>query len=121
MNVSGTAILCPGQYRGAYRVDKHQGQYDALCQRGAPLSVWRDADLDSVHDMSDVTIATGYFGINIHKAGRSSSQVDKWSAGCQVFKNEGDFNEFMMTIRASEKRFGNSFTYTLIESTDIDY
>tara|TARA_Y100000034_G_C6842907_1_gene381505 strand:- start:508 stop:1131 length:624 start_codon:yes stop_codon:yes gene_type:complete len=120
MNVNGTAILCPGQYRGAYQIDKHRGKYDALCQLGAPISVWRDGNLDGTHDMSDTTIATGYFGVNLHKAGRSSTQVDKWSAGCQVFKNDGDFKEFMTTIRASEKRFGNSFTYTLIESTDID-
>ena len=119
MNVNGTAILCPGQYRGAYKIDKHRGKYDALCQRGAPLSVWRDGNCDSIHDMNDDTIATGYFGINIHKAGRNSTQVDKWSAGCQVFKNDGDFKEFMTTVRAGEKQFGNSFTYTLLESIDL--
>ena len=120
MNVQGTAILCPGQYRGAYRIDKHRGKYDALCQRGAPLSVWRDSDRDSYHDMNDDTIATGYFGINIHKAGRSSTQVNKWSAGCQVFKNDGDFKEFMETIHAAAKAFGNSFTYTLLDSSDLE-
>jgi hypothetical protein len=120
MNVNGTAILCPGQYRGAYKIDKHRGKYDALCQRGSPLSVWRDGNRDSIHDMNDDTIATGYFGINIHKAGRNSTQVDKWSAGCQVFKNDGDFKELMMTARAAEKQFGNSFTYTLLESTDLE-
>jgi len=119
MNVNGTAILCAGQYRGAYQIDKHRGKYDALCQRGAPLSVWRDGNRDSTHDMNDDTIDTGYFGINIHKAGRNSAQVDKWSAGCQVFKNDGDFKEFMTTVRAGEKQFGNSFTYTLLESTDL--
>jgi len=120
MNVNGAAILCPGQYRGAYKIDKHLGKYDALCQRGAPLSVWRDGDRDSIHDMNDDTIATGYFGINIHKAGRNSTQVDKWSAGCQVYKNDGDFKEFMITIRSAEKAFGNSFTYTLLESADLE-
>lgn len=120
MNVHGTAILCPGQYRGVYRIDKHRGKYDALCQRGAPVSVWRDGDRDSYHDMNDDTIETGYFGINIHKAGRSSTQVDKWSAGCQVFKNNGDYKEFMETIRDGEKAFGNSFTYTLLDSIDLE-
>jgi len=120
MNVNGTAILCPDQYRSAYRIDKHQGKYDALCQRLAAVSVWRDADRDSEHDMGANATATGYFGINIHKAGRSSTRVDKWSAGCQVFKNDGDFKEFMKTMRTAESRLGNSFTYTLLESTDID-
>ena len=33
MNVKGTALLVPGQYRGVYKLDKHAGQYLALCQR----------------------------------------------------------------------------------------
>jgi hypothetical protein len=119
MNVKGTAILCPGQYRSAYKIDKHRGKYEALCQRGAPLTVWRDADRDSMHDMEDTTIDVGYFGINIHKAGRDSPRVDKWSAGCQVFKNDGDFAEFMTTAHAARDRFGNSFTYTLLEEKDL--
>jgi hypothetical protein len=119
MNVNGTAILCPGQYRGAYKVGKHAGKYDALCQQGAPITVWRDADRDRRHDMSQATLDTGYFGVNIHKAGRNSNRVDKWSAGCQVFKNEGDFKEFMNTVRRAEKKFGNSFTYTLVNGKEV--
>jgi hypothetical protein len=120
MNIRGTAILCPGQYRGAYKIDKHRGKYEALCQRSGPLSVWRDANRDDHHDMSDNTKDTGYFGINIHKAGRNSSSVEKWSAGCQVFKNDGDFKEFMGTVRSGAKSFGNKFTYTLVESTELE-
>jgi len=120
MNVNGTAILCPGQYGGAYKIDKHRGKYDALCQRSGPITVWRDNNRDSHHDLDDDTKDTGYFGVNIHKAGRDSSQVDKWSAGCQVFKNEGDFNEFMTTMRTGAARFGNKFTYTLLERADLE-
>tara|TARA_R110000824_G_scaffold156136_2_gene329029 strand:- start:2688 stop:3323 length:636 start_codon:yes stop_codon:yes gene_type:complete len=120
MNVSGTAILCPGQYGGAYKIDKHLGKYDALCQRGAPITVWRDNNRDFHHDLDDDSKDTGYFGVNIHKAGRNSSQVDKWSAGCQVFKNEGDFDEFMTTMKNARARFGNKFTYTLLERADLE-
>lgn len=120
MNVNGTAILCPDQYRGVYKIDKHRGKYDALCQRGGPLTVWRDSDRDSNHDMDDATKDTGYFGVNIHKAGRNSTQVDKWSAGCQVFKNDGDYKEFMTTIKLARDRFGNSFTYSLLEGTNLE-
>ena len=120
MNVQGTAILCPDQYRGAYKISKHRGKYEALCQRSGPLSVWRDANRDGKHDMHDNTKDTGYFGINIHKAGRNSSSVEKWSAGCQVFKNDGDFKEFMETVRTAAASFGNKFTYTLIESTELE-
>ncbi len=120
MNVDGTAILCPNQYRGAYRIDKHRGKYDALCQLGAPVTVWRDDNRDSTYNMDDDTKDTGFFGINIHKAGRNSTNVNKWSAGCQVFKNDGDFKEFMTTMQIAKDRFGNSFTYTLIERTDLE-
>lgn len=120
MNVNGTAILCPGQYRGAYKIDKHQGKYDALCQRLAPITVWRDNNRDSKHNLIDESKDTGYFGVNIHKAGRNSSRVNKWSAGCQVFKNDGDYKEFMTTIKSAKAKFGNKFTYTLIDRTDLE-
>merc|ERR1712094_72258 len=32
------AILKEGQYRGAYVIDKHRGQYPALCQNGSVQS-----------------------------------------------------------------------------------
>jgi len=118
MRVDGCAILVPNQYRGAYKIDKHGGKYDALCQRGAELTIWRDNDRDSRHDMDGET-HSGWYGINIHKAGKDSSLVNKWSAGCQVFKNSSDFSQFMDTMRQAEKRFGNSFSYTLIQSTDV--
>jgi hypothetical protein len=69
--------------------------------------------------MSDDKIDTGFFGINIHKAGRASVQVDKWSAGCQVFAKSADFAEFMDLTEEAEKRYGNSFTYTLLLETDF--
>jgi hypothetical protein len=107
------------QYRSVYKRDLHQGKYEALCQRGGNVRVYRDADGDRRHDMSDDKIDTGFFGINIHKAGRSSVQVDKWSAGCQVFAKSADFAEFMDLTEEAEKRYGNSFTYTLLLETDF--
>jgi hypothetical protein len=41
--------------------------------------------------MLEENIGEGIFGINIHKAGsrvEGSTQIDKWSAGCQVFSKE---------------------------------
>ena len=119
LQVKGTAILCPGHYRGIWEIDSHAGKYEALCQRGGNVRVYRDTDGDRRHDMSDDKIDTGFFGINIHKAGRSSVQVDKWSAGCQVFAKRADFAEFMDLTEEAEKRYGNSFTYTLLLETDF--
>ncbi len=70
--------------------------------------------------MDDATKDTGSFGINIHKGGRNSSRVEKYSAGCQVFKNDGDFKDFMVTMNSARRAFGNSFTYTLLESSDLE-
>ena len=48
-----------------------------------------------------------------------SYYVNKWSAGCQVFKKVADFNEFMDICRKARDIWGNSFSYTLIESEDL--
>jgi hypothetical protein len=105
-NVAGTAILVPGQYRGVYKIGKHRGQYDALVQKGGAVKVYRDANKDEVLDMDPDTEQEGYFGINIHKAGEHSTEVNKWSAGCQVFANNDDFEEFMSICYAARTKWG---------------
>lgn len=116
-NKKGVARLVPGQYRGVWKVDKHQGKYDALCQRNGNVTVWRDANRDLVFEEN--TTDTGMFGINIHKAGQDSTWVENWSEGCQVFKRVKDFDQFMAICRKAAKIHGNAFSYTLLESTDI--
>ena len=118
MNESGVAILKEGQYRGSHKIRKHRGQYDALCQK-APLQVYRDKNLDECFDLIEENIKEGIYGINIHKAGRDSKRVDRWSAGCQVIANESDWNVFMAIMYEAKNIWGNSFTYTLINSNDI--
>jgi len=116
------AILKEGQYRGAYVIDKHRGQYPALCQNGS-VTVYRDKDMDDEYDLHEEDVQKGIYGINIHRAtanrGQKSTQVDKWSAGCQVVASYDDFEEFMEIMQRSRKAFGNAFTYTLISSADI--
>lgn len=116
-NAKGVARLVPGQYRTKFAIDKHQGKYDALCQRLGNVSVYRDNDKNST--FNEKIIDTGMFGINIHKAGQDSTWVENWSEGCQVFKRVKDFDEFMSIIKKAAKIHGNKFSYTLIESTDI--
>ena len=121
LNKDGVAILVPGQYRGSHKIRKHQGRYDALCQK-KELKVYRDKDMNDEYDLLEENVHEGIYGINIHKAGSrsaGSTQVDKWSAGCQVFSKEDDFYDFMNVMYKSRDRWGNSFTYTLINSNDI--
>ena len=121
LNPDGVAIVVPGQYRGSHQIGLHQGKYEALRQM-KPIKVWRDDNEDNVYDHIADDIQEGIFGINIHKAGsrvEGSTQIDKWSAGCQVFSKESDFNEFMDVMYKARNTWSNSFTYTLIESKDI--
>ena len=122
LNKDGVAILVPGQYRGSHTIGLHQGKYEALKQQ-KPLKVYRDKNKDGVYDFSEESIKEGIYGINIHRAtsreGGKSIQIDKWSAGCQVIAANDDFKLFMELVNKSAKLYGNSFTYTLIESKDI--
>ena len=119
MNVKGTAILVPGQYRGSHKIGLHQGKYEALVQC-APVKVYRDANRDDILDVDKRTIDTGMFGINIHKAGLASTIVDGWSAGCQVLAKTDEYEIFMDLCRKQKLAgYGDKFTYTLLEEKDL--
>ena len=119
-NSKGCAILVEGQYRGAYKIRKHRGKYDALCQRKL-VKVFRDNNKDEKHDFDPDTIDEGYFGINIHRSNpyRESTVVNNWSLGCQVFANPKEFEQFMAIMYKAKAIWGDSFTYTLINERDL--
>ena len=122
LNEAGVAILKENQYRGSHKIGLHQGKYEALRQQ-KPVQVYRDNNLDDCYDMDESTLQEGIFGINIHRAtkweGKKSTQIDKWSAGCQVIAANDDFRLFMEICNKSKDIWGNSFTYTLINSDDL--
>lgn len=115
----GTAILVPGQYRGAYEIGLHRGKYQALCQR-KPLKVYRDDNKNEIYDYDQSKLDEGLFGINIHKAGAFSKRVDTWSAGCQVFASDTEFKSFMNYCNKQiENGHGKTFTYTLLKEEEL--
>ena len=127
LNVNGTAILVPGQYKGVYSVDLHAGKYLALCQRNGPVTVWRDDNKDDVLD-HNVDEESGYFGINIHASSSTpydqtrdrdaDSDVGKWSAGCQVHATTTGFREMMGLVNKqleAHPGWDKTFTYTLLD------
>ena len=122
LNESGVAILKENQYRGSHKIGLHQGKYEALRQQ-KPVQVYRDNNLDECYDLNEENIQEGIFGINIHRAtkweGKKSTQIDKWSAGCQVIAANDDWHEFMDICRVARDKWGNSFTYTLLDSKDL--
>lgn len=120
--VEGTAILVPGQYRSTYKLDLHGGSYTALCQRAGTVKVYRDNNRDNVLDWEG-TEHEGYYGINIHRASSSntSTQVNKWSAGCQVIANPDDFARLLELANKQIEYHPTwtKFTYTLLEEADL--
>ena len=87
------------------------------------MSVVRDATGDSTLDMDPKTLTEGWYGINIHHSGGSSThpaaedkRVGLASAGCQVFRDKADWAEAMDICEARIPADG-IFTYTLIEET----
>lgn len=121
-NSDGCAILVPGQYRGVYKIDLHGGRYEAVCQRNGKVKVYRDNNEDDIYDYDIDNAQSGYFGINIHRSSayKTGTYVDKYSAGCQVFADPDDFDDFMEICHKAKDIWGNKFTYTLIESKDIE-
>jgi len=120
MNSKGCAILKEGQYRGVYKVDKHNGKYEALCQRLGDVTVYRDDDEDKEYDMLEGTEQTGMFGINLHRASayKELEDVDKNSAGCQVIQDPNEFEIHMNVVSKAAEIWGNEFTYTLINESN---
>ena len=123
MNKKGVAILKPGQYRRSHKLRLHAGKYLALGQQNN-VTVYRDNNRDDNYDLDESKTDTGLFGINIHRAtgraGKKSSQIDKWSAGCQVIADNDDWHCFLDICQQAREIWGNNFTYTLIESIDIN-
>lgn len=115
MNPQGSALLKNGQYVDAYGIGNHRG-YTALVQK-KPVTVIRDYNRDDILDFNNGKESTGLFGINIHRANKTGKtySIDRYSAGCQVFQDADDFNNFMQLAELHKSKYGNNFTYTLID------
>lgn len=120
MKHNGTALLKEGQYRSAWVIGKHKGEYPALVQAKA-VPVYRDNNKNRILDYDESTVETGFFGINIHRssAHRRTEEVGRWSAGCQVFQDPQDYEQFMGLVNKSAVKFGPHFTYTLMNESDF--
>ena len=119
-NSLGTALLKNGQYRGAWKLGKHRGKYDALVQK-KEVTVIRDANKDGILDIEGGYEDTGFFGINHHRANakNESVQVNKWSAGCQVTADPHNYDIFIQLCKESQEIWGEGLTYTLLNIEDF--
>ena len=111
----------PQQARGAYKLGKHRGKYEALVQI-QPVWFWRDANKDEHADYSGQK-QRGKIGLNIHRSSTregGSAFVDRWSAGCQVFADPDDYKRFIELCKLQVETLGyRTFTYTLIPNTEL--
>lgn len=120
INPRGTGIVVPGQHRGAWKIGEHKGT-QALVQK-KPMAVYRDNNKNSALDFDAITIERVMGGFNCHRSRKhgTSTSVGRWSAGCQVFANAYDHDVLMALSHRSAAIHGNSFTYTLLTSGQLD-
>lgn len=120
LSPTGTAILKEGQYLNCYLLGLHQGKYKALVE-SKPVTVFRDFDKDNYLSFNSGHEETGLFGINIHRANLTGKtiNVNQWSAGCQVFADSIQFQNFISICEKAQKNWGKLFSYTLINLNDL--
>jgi hypothetical protein len=119
INGQAAGILQSGEYKDAYSIGVHRGKYTALIQT-KPVTTIRDSDRDAyINYLAPTT--TGLYGINIHHATlgkKNIAIIDKDSAGCQVFRDIDDFNQMMGYAQTSKGKYGNKFSYILLDERD---
>ena len=135
LNVKGTAIMVPGQYRGAYKIGLHGkssrlGPYKAL-EQVKPMKYVRDNNRDNILDFSlyrdpekaKVHVFWDNIKSNLHRASKWKivQWVGMYSAACQVIQSPDDFRKLMQLCENGRSEWGNSFTYTLFETKEIIY
>lgn len=124
MNVNGTAILVPGQYLHTFALGLYHG-YTVLRQK-APMRYWRDNDKNVTIDiLPQSQVYTEIANTHIHHAGVHSTQVDKWSAGCQVLQHSTDLDLLVELCKKAQQYYqinkafeSTLFSYTLLDEWD---
>ena len=85
------------------------------------MTVIRDDNKDRALGFGLTKFDTGIFGINIHRSNPNteSTQVNKWSAGCQVFAVKKEWDEFIHLCQEKFAVHNQRFTYTLLNVEDV--
>ncbi len=121
INAKGTALLKPFQYLNTWALGFHKQrkEHDALVQI-KPVTVYRDADKDNLAEITSVA-DIGLFGINIHgtRPDRLVKVIGEFSAGCQVFHNWEEKENFIDILKTYKDKVKNEFTYTLLLEEDL--
>ena len=123
-NKLGCAILKSDEwFYNVWQFGLHRGKMKALRQVGAKVKIYRDNDLDGkAEEIGD--IYSGWFGINFHTNTYDFSKenlkikktdINNWSAGCQVANDREKYAEQMSYFEFALKNGTQKFvSYCLI-------
>lgn len=116
INPKGCSILVPDQYQ--YKMGLHKDR-EALVQN-LPVNVVRVREASNYRYIYKIIEQEyGFFGMNIHDAYDEQQQIQKASAGCQVFYDKEDYNIFISLCKKHVELYGNNLYYTLIEKSKL--
>ena len=118
LNPQGTALLQPGQY--TYKIGEHKGR-TAFVQNG-PVQVLR-VDLlgrPVLGTNNKPRAFEGWFGINIHRAGKVTPFINRWSAGCQVLADAADMETLLAMAYRHETLYGERIDYALFTEEEVE-
>lgn len=120
---NGLPILAPSQYVDSYYMSEYKGEKALITIPGSNQLIWRDVDIDNYYtfnpnnylnpekSFTEITISKGYPG---------GKKVGNWSEGDQVFSNSNNLKEFFDYCEKHKERYGNIFTYTLANISDLN-
>lgn len=121
MDIGGTAIIVPDQYRSLWKLGTFY-KVLALIQINN-IKIYRDGNKDDIIDIIPKSITEGIYGIFFHEHYQNkeiASYVEKSSAGCIVPKDRKDHRKIMhLCLEQIRQGLGTEFTFTLFEENDL--
>ncbi len=129
MNRNGTALMCPGQYRGVYELGLHRS-YKALRQC-APIKFWRAQpdlweQMDSLDDPErlGLPVYEAVIGAHHHRAldNIRLEKIGRFSYGCQVWPEIWAYRYMIALAQAAlDVRSFKKTSYTVLDERDFHF
>lgn len=120
LNPKGTGIKMPGTTLYNLRMNElNHGKYKMMVEAEKTRVARYPLDVTKIDTYLPAKQYMENTGIQIHKSSETTGVcIGPWSAGCQVFANGSEFNEFI-TKAESQTKNGGQFIYALIELDSI--
>jgi len=107
-NNQGAAVLESDRiYFNVWTHGKHLGKVDALLQRGAQVTCYRDGNMNYLSEEIGPK-SSGWFGINFHidqhnlREDKDGDKIGNWSAGCQVCNVLEDYKKIIELTKGQQ-------------------